>query len=215
MKRFWKSFLGTHILLKKKLNFGFISALCVIDGLLFIVHLTKTQITKAISKNTFYRTYFAIRNTGQAKPKMKALWQKKGTHEEKFHKYSLIEMGLCSNPLTFKILSLEFAFPLFITVHLHHVSLLSSSFPHHFFFGWVDKFQNIRVVQLQLTFSTLLALKSDTSFLSVPMEPCSCPVVSSITYRSDALRLHTWPLLLFKTPRTRRLNKSVSRPLVT
>ena len=170
---------------------------------------------KSNIKEYFLQDNFAIRNTGQAKAKMKALWQKKGTHEEKFHKYSLIEIGLCSNPLTFKILSLEFAFPLIITVHLHHARPLSSSFPHHFFFGWVDKFQNIRVVQLQSTFSTLLALKSDTFFLSLPMEPCSCPVVSSITYRSDALRLHTWPLLLLKTPRTRRLNKSVSRPLVT
>ena len=170
---------------------------------------------KSNIKEYFLQDLLCHKKYGTGKSENESTLTEEGHAWRKIHKYSLIEMGLCSNPLTFKILSLEFAFPLFITVHLHHVSLLSSSFPHHFFFGWVDKFQNIRVVQLQSTFSTLLALKSDTSFLFVPMEPCSCPVVSSITYRSDALRLHTWPLLLLKTPRTRRLNKSVSRPLVT
>ena len=60
-----------HILLKKG-NFGFSFVLCGIEGLLFIVHLTKTQVTKVISKKLS-----TGRNKGEERGEKKALPKKK------------------------------------------------------------------------------------------------------------------------------------------
>ena len=50
---------------------------------------------------------------------------------------------------------------------------------------------------------------------TVSLTPGVFPMVSSITYKSDELRLQTSPLLLFNIPRINRLNRRVSRPFFT